>query len=234
MKKLDISTKEFLDAFNGTVASVDCEEYTCELSHSCLGWEERVWSTRLFWILKKKEKELSVNVFNLSEKGSHWDSVLQDLLHSAKPAVMATPFKGVTDIFVVGKATTVTILVRDEIDIASYSCGDGVRCNSIVIEVGIGAPIRVDCPNFQAKLPNKLGELLSSMYLIGVTSALSRCPSKLVQIKTYGWLIMRGQLGLGVEIIVSGKKPCVKILFIDSTSTIEQFGFLYHKIQGTD
>ena len=114
---------------------------------------------------------------------------------------------------------------------SSYLCGQGVRSNSIVIEVGIGAPIRMDCPNFQWKLPNELGELLSSMYLIGVASAQSKCPSPLVQNKTYGWLLVRGLVGMGVEILVSRQKPSVKILFIDSTSTVEHFFFfLYQKI----
>ena len=64
-----------------------------------------------FKIILDFEKDLAIKVFNISDKGIHWESVLRDL-HSSKPAVFAIPFKGVTDIFVVGKATTMTVLVR--------------------------------------------------------------------------------------------------------------------------
>ena len=88
----------------------------------------------------------------------------------------------------------------------TYTCAEGVWCNAVVVEVGVGAPLRVGCPNFQGKLPNKLGELLSSMYLIGVASTLAKL---LVQIKTYGWLVIRGQFGMGIEMTMSH----VKIMF---------------------
>ena len=50
----------------------------------------------------------------------------------------------------------------------------GVKCNSTVVEVGVRAPVRVDCPNYQGRLLNKLGELLSSMYLTAAASALNK------------------------------------------------------------
>ena len=49
----------------------------------------------------------------------------------------STPFKGVTDILIVGAIHV------------SYSYAEGVRCN--VVEVGIGAPTQVDLPKFSGQ-----------------------------------------------------------------------------------
>ena len=48
-------------------------------------------------------------------------------------------------------------------------------------------------------LPNKLGELLSSMYLIGVALSL-RMPKSTLLIKMYGWLIFKANFSLGIEL----------------------------------
>ena len=65
-------------------------------------------------------------------------------------------------------------------------------------------------------LPNKLGELLSSMYLIGVALSLKKPDNILFETKIYGWLILRSQFNLGIELDVSTDKPEVKIMFISS------------------
>lgn len=85
----------------------------------------------------------------------------------------------------VGKTSSISVLVRnDETDETSWIFGKKVGCGTVVIELGIGSPVRVNCPNYQGKLPKKLGELLSSMYLIGVALSLSK-PDHLVNAKMY-------------------------------------------------
>ena len=45
-------------------------------------------------------------------------------------------------------------------------------------------------------LPNKLGELLSSMYLIGVEDA----EDHVIEDKMYGWLIFKASFSFGIEL----------------------------------
>ena len=59
------------------------------------------------------------------------------------------------------------------------------------------------------------------MYLIEVALSLSK-PDNLVNAKMYGWLILRSQLMVGVELKVSTEKPEVRIMFISSNFKIFQ------------
>ena len=80
----------------------------------------------------------------------------------------ATPFKGVTDILLLSKASALLIFVPDEDNAveATWTYKEGIDTKTIIllIEVGLGQMPRVYCSNYQHALPNKLGELLSSMY----------------------------------------------------------------------
>ena len=217
LREEGLVSPEFSDALSGKTPSVDCQEYTYERTQYGLNWRERVWTHRLFWVLKKKERELQVQVCNVSQDGQHWEDTLADVLKTSKIAVNATPFKGVTDILLLGKTNAMTVLVRDdEIVGSTWNCREKIGCNTLVVEIGLGAPVRVECPNYQGMLPNKLGELLSSMYLIGAALSLKKPGSILFETKVYGWLILRSQFNLGIELKVSTDKPEVKIMFISS------------------
>ena len=116
--------------------------------------------------IKKKEEKLHVNVFNVSQNAPHWEITLTDVLQTSKVTLNATPFKGVTDVLLVGKMSSISVLVRnDEADETLWILRKKAGCGAVVIEVGIGVPVQVNCPNYRGKLPKKLGELL---YLIGV------------------------------------------------------------------
>jgi hypothetical protein len=99
------------------------------------------------------------------------------------------------------------VLVREDETVASWNCRERVDCNTIALEIGLESPVRIQCPNYQGRLPNKLGELLSSMYLIGVSLSLRKPDSICHKTKIYGWLILRNQFNFGIELDVSTDKP---------------------------
>jgi hypothetical protein len=229
LKLEGLASAEFMNAVSGETPCTDCQEYTYEYGQYGHNWTERVWTSRLFWVLKKKEKDLQLEVYNVSQDGQHWEATLASVLRTSKVILNSTPFKGVTDILLLGKKSVMTVLVREDDTAASWSCREGVDC----LEIGLESPVRVQCPNYQGMLPNKLGELLSSMYLIGVSLSLRKPDSICLKTKIYGWLILRNQFSFGIELDVSTDKPEVKILFISSNfnTVSQQFYYLYQFIQ---
>ena len=209
LRSSGLTTREFIDAFEGNTPALECKQYVYECTQYGHNWQERVWAERLLWILKEKQKELQIEAYNLSDFGQHWENKLMTIIKTSKVAVNSTPFKGVTDIVVLGKASIITVLVREDDPVME------VDSNTIILELGLGAPVRVYCPNYQGALPRKLGELLSSMYLIGMARALSN-GKPLIKAKVYGWLMLRNQFSFGIELEVSVDKPIVNILFISS------------------
>ena len=228
LQELGVTGSEFDDAFSGVTPSVDCQEYTYQLEQSGINWDERIWTNRLYWILKK-ERELGVKVHDISQHGQHWESTLSDLLRTSRAALNATPFKGVTDVLLLGKTNTLLIFVKDD-DAVDATWSEGIDTKTILIEVGMGQIARVYCPNYQNVLPTKLGELLSSMYLIGVALSLRMPKSPFHRIKVYGWLIFKANFNLGVELLISNDKPQVNILFVSSNFVMLNHYFNYlHK-----
>ena len=66
-----LTSTEFDNVLSGSTHSVGCKEYTYEIEQCGINWDERVWTSRLFWTLKRKEEELHVNIFNVSQDGPH-------------------------------------------------------------------------------------------------------------------------------------------------------------------
>ena len=98
LKELGVAEPEFEDVLGGVTPSVDSMEYTYQIEQSVINWDERIWTTRLYWILKKKEGQLGVKVYDVSQHGQHWESMLSDLLRTSRATLNATPFKGVRHI----------------------------------------------------------------------------------------------------------------------------------------
>ena len=140
----ELTSTEFSNALSGSTRSVDYKEYT---------WDWAVWG-----ILDiKKEEELHVKVFNVSHDRPHWETTVTDVLQTSKVALNANPFKGVTDILLLGKMSSMSVLVwNDEADETSWILRKKIGCGAVVIELGIGVPVRVNCPNYQGKLPKKI------------------------------------------------------------------------------
>ena len=79
--------------------------------------------------------------------GQHWESTLSDLLRTSRAALNATPFKGVTDVLLLGKTNALLIFVKDDDAVdATWSYKEGIDMKTILIEVGIGQIARVYCP----------------------------------------------------------------------------------------
>lgn len=70
----------------------------------------------------------------------------------------------------------------------------------------------VRCKTSTLTLPKKLGELISSMYLLGTLKALSE-NAKVEGFKTYGLFIARCDFTIGVQLEVSKAEPVICILW---------------------
>ena len=73
LNELEVAEPEFEDALNGVTPSVDCMEYTYQVEQSGINWDERISTTRLYWILK--EGQLGVKVHDVSQHGQRWENV---------------------------------------------------------------------------------------------------------------------------------------------------------------
>ena len=71
-----------------------------------------------------------------------------------------TPFKGV---LVLGEATTLTVLVKeDDAQEHGWTSVEKINCNTVVMEMGITGPMRVECVDFggQISLVNSFHQCL--------------------------------------------------------------------------
>ena len=94
-----------------------------------------------------------MKVYDISQHGQHWESTLSDLLKTSKVALNATPFKGVTDILLLGKTNALLIFVKDDDAVNAAWSYKGRDTKTILIEIGVGQIARVCCPNYQSILP---------------------------------------------------------------------------------
>lgn len=205
-----------LSVMNGSETE-NCGKYIYGCGHGGLGWEERIWSKRLFWCLEEKHDDLAkmgVTVLDLCDKGPMWNTFLPNKLRCPSFCTMATPFKGVTDILLLGKKKTVLILSlplsEENVEHVSQRLESGL----VVVEIGTIKPKLVDCKYNGEHLPSKLGELLASMFLISTMSLLGDDTTNLSEIKSYGWLIFRGTYGMAIELAINGDGCIVAVLWI--------------------
>ena len=123
---------------------------------------------------------MKVQVIDVSRKGPDWKEVLPTVLHAPIFSFQVAPFKGVTNLLILGENGTVAVAVSDletETESASVSSG------AVFLEVGVEKPKLIYCRNCRERLPNKLGELLSSMYLVPtISSAKHSCAKKSIEI----------------------------------------------------
>ena len=81
-----------------------------------------------------------------------------------------------------------------------------------MIEVGLAKPKTIDCKHNGEYLASKLGELLSSMYLIGVLSSLSTELTNVNELALYGWLIFQGAFSYGISLTLNKDGCHVEVL----------------------
>ena len=129
---------------------------------------------------------MGVQVVNISQYGPSWEAWLRTIFFSPQLPTSATVFKGVSDIVIHGKNGFVNVLTMRE-DL--YSCIVDLKSKIVVMEVGVDKPKSRLCPTSGLTLPNKLGELLSSTYLLGALKALVEI-RKFKSFKAYGLLVI--------------------------------------------
>lgn len=205
--------KELAEVCSGRVQADDSGKYHWRVSHSIVDWSESTWVTRLFYCLKEHEKDMGVQVVNIAERGPDWEEWLQTILFSPRLPTCCTVFKGVTDIVMLGKKGFVNIVTLAE-DVGS--CLVHLTSALVLVEVGVDRPRSQLCERSGLLLPNKLGELISSTYLLGALKAFTEM-RPFSSFKAYGLLILRGVLSVGVELQVSVDSiPTVNVLWINS------------------
>ena len=90
--------------------------------------------TRLFHCLKDKQEELGITVVNVSQRGPEWQAWLQTVLFAPTLPTLCTPFKGVTDIVLIGKNGFMNVVVSiDDV----LSCSVDFISSVCVVEVGV-------------------------------------------------------------------------------------------------
>ena len=88
---------------------------------------------------------------------------------------------------------------------------------AVVLKVGVEKSKLIYCQNCRERLPNKLGELLSSMYLVAtISSAKYSCAKKSIEI--YGWLLLRSTLSIGVKLTITTLECNINILWMTSNT----------------
>ena len=193
-------------------------------------WDKVVWVKRLYYCLSEKEEDLGVQIVNLSKDGPIWMQVLPTLLDTPHFSWKITPFKGVTDILVLGRKGLPSMVVTDmEVERTTFSY---MSSGTIVVEVGLDKPKLIDCVQCGLLLPRKLGELLSSMYLVGVINSLKHINTDCI--KVYGWLILRSTFSVAVELRITSSSCVVDILWMTSNfveNMSNQFQYLVKQIK---
>ena len=163
--------------------------------HIGILWREDIWLTRLYHCLSKKEKDWKVQIIDLSSKRPSWKEVIPTVLHTPTLSFQVAPFKGVTDLLILSDRGAVVVAVSDlETEIEDMTMQSG-------IEIGIVKPKLVKCSNSRELLPNKMGELLSSMYLVASITSVKHPSQKKVEI--YGWLLMRSTFSIGIRLTIT-------------------------------
>ena len=187
----------------------DSGKYTWLLSHQGLDWDEDTWVRRLYHCLKSKETELGVTVVDVSRDGPKWEKRLKTILHDASMCTRCTHFS-VTDLVLIGANGFVNVIAASGVD--TYTNLVAITTGMTLLEVGTG---KMMCGRSKLILPTKLGELLSSMYLLGALNALKE-HTPFGKFRTFGLLIIRNNFTIGVELEVSTINiPTVHILWIN-------------------
>ena len=209
----------------------NCGKYFYSMRQIGVDWNEQTWTKRLYWCIKEHEEKLSemgVTVFDLSSDGPTWCIRLPMLFCCPQFSGQFTQFKGVTDILLVGKKHALLILStrEQEMDYIHQKVNTG-------IEVSIAKPKLVDCKRNGEYLPPELGELLASMYMVGVMSVIEKDLHNLDKITVFGWLLFRGTFSIGVKLDL-GKDCCsIQILWQRGnhfTTMSEQFQYFLTRI----
>ena len=91
---------------------------------------------RLFHCLKEHEKDLGVEVVNISQCGQTWEKWLRTILHQSSLPVNCTAFMGMTDIVLLGRNGFVNVIVTED----EMTCLVELVSAVSVVEIGLGLP----------------------------------------------------------------------------------------------
>ena len=159
-------------------------------------------------------------MFDLTGDGLNWSRRLCALLHCPNFMSQCAPFKGVTDILLVGNKGAVVVLTSlTTKDVETVSSCSGI----LVAKISIAKPKLVDCKHNAEWLPSKLAELLSSMYLIGIMSSMKEDIFNLHEVSIYSWLMFCGTHSLGVELKLD-ESGCFVNIYPVMTTMSDQCG----------
>ena len=125
--------------------------------------------------------------------------------------IRAAPFHGMTDVLLFGNRSIAVINIEDNDIIGSVEVG----CMK-----GIMYPITISCA--RKVWPEKVGELLASMYLFGTLNYLNnlKATPKEISVITYGILAVRLTGCLVVRMQLDGSGCCVQLLHEGCVSTL--------------
>lgn len=145
--------------YSGKVQANDSGKYSWYVSQSVVDWKEGTWVTRLFHCLKEHDKDMGVEIVNISQRGPAWEEWLWTIFFPTL-ATSCTIFKGVSDIVLLGKNGFVNVVTMEDV----YTCLVDLVSVVFVVEVGVDKRTSHLCDRSGLRLPNKLGELISSTY----------------------------------------------------------------------
>ena len=166
-------------------------------------WNEVVWVERLFKCLEQQLTDITV-VPAFQWKPINYRTDISTLFKHVKD-LQATPFKGMTDILLIGQKNVAVVRVEE----LTVVCSVEATCT-----VTVAGEIK--------KWPEKLGELLASMYWFGTLNYLNNLRNMpttdtigwttygVFAIRTLGFMILRMKLdhtGCGVTLIQEGAMP---------------------------
>ena len=173
-------------------------------------WDEAVWTRRLIECIEQRSLGVSIIPAYLW-KASDYQSHIGRLFPRVR-GIRAAPFHGMTDLLLFGNRSIAVINIEDNDDII---CSVEVGCLK-----GSMCPITIS--GARKVWPEKLGELLASMYLFGTLNYLNnlRAMPKEISVKTYGILAVRLTGCLVVRMQLDGSGCCVQLLHEGSVSTL--------------
>ena len=160
--------------------SEDRTEYAWK-TEECVSWDwtEEVWSQRLYQCIQRIKGVTIVPAFQWKPKGYQADI---STICSKVTCINATPFHGMTDILLIGEKSLGLVRVQEMTKVCSVEVGtvkDGTCAVTVAGKVKVW--------------PEKLGELLASMYFFGTLNYLNNLLNMPDQIsfETYGLLAIR-------------------------------------------
>ena len=181
--------------------SEDTTEYAWKTAE-CVSWDwnEEVWSQRLYQCIQQVEGVKVVPAFLWKPNGYKADI---STIFSKVTCLSATPFHGMTDILLIGEKSLGLIRVQEMTVVCSVEVG---TAKDGTCAVTIGGEVK--------RWPDKLGELLASMYFFGTLNYLNnllKMPDK-ISFETYGVLVIRSIGCIVIQMVVDHTGSHIRLI----------------------